>query len=75
MSYSSIEGNTAPNYERLYLFRPFLDSLLIDARRGIAPVDDEFMAFLDQLDVLFQMIRTKVDVVVVIEPEGRYIKI
>ena len=49
--------------------------LLLDARRGITPVDHEFMAFLHQLDMPFQIIMTKVDAVPVKELEERVKKV
>ena len=42
-----------PNLKRAYV--------LIDARRGVMPVDDEFMGMLDEAAVNFQIILTKID--------------
>lgn len=44
-----------PNLKRTYV--------LIDARRGVMDVDDEFMNMLDEAAVSFQMILTKTDTV------------
>jgi GTP-binding protein len=51
---------------RGYLFgRPNLKRvcLLIDARRGVMPPDEEFMKLLDETAVSFQIILTKIDAV------------